>query len=93
MIIQIFCLLRLIFLNKLNVKKDKDNDEEYKDENSEAQKSDEGLINKTEEEEALIGYLMSMNFPVKVNSYVIGNTNSSKRTMIVFGKKIENNQI
>ena len=53
-------------MNKLNVKKDKDNDEEYKDENSEAQKSDEGLINKTEEEEALIDHLMSMNFPIKV---------------------------
>ena len=33
-------------------------------------------INKTEEEEAFIERLISINFPLKVINYVIGNNNS-----------------
>ena len=60
-------------MNKLNVKKDEDKDDEYKDVNSQGLKSDESVINKTEEEEALTDCLMSTNVPIKVVNYVIEN--------------------
>ena len=69
-------------VNKLKVNNNDDNDDEYKDENSAALKNDESVINKTEEEEALIERLMSMDFPLKFLSYVIGTISSYKQKMI-----------
>ena len=58
-------------MNKLKVNNNEDKDDEYKDENSADLKNDESVINKTEEEEALIERLMSMNFQLKVVNYVM----------------------
>ena len=52
-------------MNKLKVKNDEDKDDEYKDDNSQSHKSDESVINKSEEEESLTDLFISMNFPIK----------------------------
>ena len=58
-------------MDKINIDKGEDKDDEYKEDNSEAPKNDEIVINKTESEEALTGHFMIMNFPTKVIQYVI----------------------
>ena len=50
----------------MNVDKDEEKDDEYKEDNSEAPKIGEIVINKTEAEESLTDLLMTMNFPIKV---------------------------
>ena len=52
-------------MNNLNVKKDEDNEDKYKGDNSGAPKSDESVINKTDEDELLTGRFMSMIFQLK----------------------------
>ena len=59
----------------------KDNDDEYKYDNSQNHNINESFINKTEEEETLIEIFMPMNLPRKVVNYVIGTISS-------FGKNI-----
>ena len=49
------------YVNKINVDKDEDNDDEYKEDNLEAPKSDESVINKNKIKEALTDRLMSTN--------------------------------
>ena len=56
--------------------KNKNDYDEYKEENSQHQHSNESVINKTKEESALIIQLMSMNFQQKVIKYVIGTVSS-----------------
>ena len=73
-------------MNKLNVKKNEDKDDEYKDDNSQSLKSDESLINKNEEEELFTYRLMLVNFPIKVINYVIGTISLCEQKMIKYGK-------
>ena len=51
--------------------KNKNDDDEYKEENSQHQHGNETVINKTEEEEASIKRLMSTNFKQNFIQYVI----------------------
>ena len=46
-------------------------DDEYKEENSQHQEGNESVINRTKEEKALIERLMSMNFKQNVIQYMI----------------------
>ena len=55
--------------------------------NSEAPKSDESVINKTEVEKSLTDRLMSMNTLVEFIQYVIGTISSCEQKMIEMGKK------
>ena len=73
-------------MNKPNVKKDEYKDDEYKDDNSQAPKSDEGVINKTEEEEELTDCLMSKKFLIKVVNNVIGSISLCEQKSIKFVK-------
>ena len=57
-------------------------DDEYKYENSQDHNSNESVIDKTEEEEALIERLMSTNSPLEDVNYVIGNISSCGKNMI-----------
>ena len=54
------------YVDNLKSIKDKNIDDKYKDDNLQHHNSNESVINKNKEEEALIGQLMSMNFPLKV---------------------------
>ena len=67
------------YLNKLNVKKDDDTDGEYRDDNSQALKTYESVINKTEEEEALTDLLMSMHFMIKFVKYLMDTISLCKQ--------------
>ena len=60
----------------MKVNNNEDNDDKYKYDNSQALNSNESVIKKTEEEEALIKRLISMNFPLKVVNSVIGTISS-----------------
>ena len=51
--------------------KDTNDDDKYKEENSQRQQCNESFVNKTKEDEALIKQLMSMNFKKNVIQYVI----------------------
>ena len=70
----------------MNIKKDEDKQDEYKENNSEAPKRDESVINETEGEESLTDHLMPTNFPIKLINYVIVNISSCKQNIIEFGK-------
>ena len=71
-------------INNTKVNNNEDNDGEYKDDNFQALNSNESVINKTEEEEALIEILASMNYPTKVVNYVLGTISSCGKKMIKF---------
>ena len=72
---------------------DKDMDDEYKEDNSEAPKSDENIINRTESEKALTDCLMSMNFPIKGIHYVVGTFISCEQNIIESVKRKKIKQI
>ena len=74
-------------MDKINVNKDEYKDDKYKEDNSEYPKIDESVINKTEAEESLTDWLMSMNFPIKIIQCAIGNISSCKKKMIQLCKK------
>ena len=73
----------------MKVTNNKYNDDKYKDDNYQYLKSNVSIINKTEEEEALIERLISINLPLKVLNYVIGNISSCWKKMIEFKNKIK----
>ena len=68
----------------MKVTNNKDIDDEYKDDNSQALNSNESVINKIEEEEALIERLVSINFPLEVVNYMIVHIISCGKKMIEF---------
>ena len=58
-------------MKNLRAMKNKNDDDKYKEENSQHQQVNESVINKNKEEESLLKRLMFMNFQQKVVQYVI----------------------
>ena len=76
-------------VNNLKVTNNKNIDEKQKDDNLQALNSNDSVINKTEEEKALIELLMSTNFPLKDVNHVIGTISSCSKNMVEFEKLIK----
>ena len=62
--------------------KNTNDDDKYKEENSQHQDGNRSVINKTKKEDALIKWLMSMNFKQNVIQYVIDIVTSCREKMI-----------
>ena len=76
----------------MSVKKDEDKDNEYKDDNLQATKSDENMINKVEDLPSEVDFVMSTNFPIKAVNYVMGSISLCKQNMIEFENKVKKYQ-
>ena len=66
-------------VNNMKSIDNKNIDDKYKDDNLQDQKNNNNVINKTKEENALIEWLMSMNFQRKLIHYGIDTINSGKK--------------
>ena len=69
-------------VTKINVDKDEDKDDEYKEDNSEAPKSDGIVTNKTEVEKEFTDCLMPMNFLIRAIQYMISTIIPCDKNMI-----------
>ena len=71
----------------MNINKDRDKDDEYRDNKSQDLNSNAIVINKNEAEQAFTDRLMSMKFSMNVVNYVIVTINLFKQRMIELKKR------